>query len=122
MSVSVLFADAVRAAVVAVADDPVALAACRRILGADAPTGDASSLTTAALAARLGVSCATLRRLAREPGAPVVHVGRSPRWDLATARAWLAARGSKAAAVSTVRPDADVDRLARRGGLRLAVR
>ena len=116
-------ADALRDVLVGLADDPEALAALAAIVAAlspAAPQSTASAMTTSELALRLGVSCATLRRLAREPGAPVVHVGRSPRWDLATARTWLAARGPKAAALSPVRPDADADRIARRAGLRLA--
>jgi hypothetical protein len=61
-------------------------------------------LTLDALAHAESVSRATIRRLMREPGAPVHHVGNSPRFDLAEWRAWSAERGRRAAATATSTP------------------
>jgi hypothetical protein len=54
-------------------------------------------LTIDALAHAEGCSRSMIRRLMREPGAPVHYVGASPRFDLAEWRAWCATRGRAAA-------------------------
>ena len=82
----------------------------------------AARLTLDALAHAESVSRATIRRLMREPGAPVHHVGSSPRFDLAEWRAWCAERGRRAASTTPSTPPAPPKlgqvRLLSRGGAR----
>lgn len=91
------------------------------VVSAPDTAGNMGSMTSDHVANALGVSPATVRRLAREPGAPVVFVGASARWDIKTARKWLAARGRKPTAARRERLDPEVAQVvARTRGIRLA--
>jgi hypothetical protein len=68
----------------------------------------------------LAISAATRNRLAKE-GLPFVHVGARRRYDVATCREWLAARGRKPASTERARGKADpidISSITRRAGLR----
>jgi hypothetical protein len=56
------------------------------------------------LARLLAMSPATVTRLTSE-GAPVIHVGDSPRYDVAAFRAWLDERGRRGTKASAARSD-----------------
>lgn len=51
-----------------------------------------TTMSTAEMAAQLGVCARTLQALAREPNSPVLRVGRVLRWPAAETLAWLRSR------------------------------
>lgn len=100
--------------------DPEVVSAVRELLGASAPAPAPSLLSAAELARRVGVSPATIKRLAKEPGAPIRFAGCAMRFDLSEFQAWLATRGRRPTVARRAESDDNIDvtAVARRAGLR----
>ncbi len=111
-------ADAAVALLLRILRDPDLVAAARALVATAPPPLKSVDLTPKELAAALGASSATVARCKITPSH---YVGQSPRYDLESARAQLAARGRKATAPPKKNVDnIDVSDVAARGGLRIA--
>lgn len=87
--------------ILAIANDPAAIAATRKILGiednAPEPIDPDARISKAQLARKLSVSVSTIDRLDRE-GAPFAYLGDQKRYRFDDYVAWYEARGKKPAA------------------------